>query len=246
MRYHKALLCVVWILLNIGCQSTNLQPGTEGFEGSWICEAGVLRGFRDSDGHLVFKFVKQSHPYEPVFSNCSIRGNRIEIRFRLVTYHDGSDSGQKLKFVLTRGDGVLEGKLLQSGREPADVVLKKYHNYSNMAAFEGTWFHSLSAGNKERAIILRGFRDNNGRVAFAYLRQHYSYEPVFTECSFKKKQIEIKFKLTSYSQGHDSKHTVRYVLTEANGVLHGQLFQSWKEPQEVILVRVTRDAFSNE
>jgi len=114
-----------------------------------------------------------------------------------------------------------------------------------MEAFRGTWFHTLDVKDKKETVVLRGFRDNNGRLAFTYVRQHFSFEPIFTECSFHRNEIQIKFKLTSYSKGYDSEHTVRYVLSEADGVLHGQLFQSWTDPQEVTLMPVTKDTFSD-
>ncbi len=221
---------------------------TQELQGSWSYtisgakQAFIIRGFRDKEGRLIFKFVKQFYPYEPVFSRCSIKKNRIQIQFKLIAYQDGSDSKRTLKFKLTRQNGILKGHLLQSWKKPENVTLKKYYDYQRTEAFEGTWSHAIDILGKKESHVLRGFRDDKGRLAFTFLKQFYSYEPVFTECSVDKNQIRIKFKLTSYINGHDSEYRLKYVLKETKGVLQGQLFQSWKEPKDVTLKRINTTA----
>lgn len=104
--------------------------------------------------------------------------------------------------------------------------------------FEGTWLHKIKG--REQALILRGFRNDEGKLVFRFAKQFYSYEPVFTGCSINQDQIEIKFKLVSYGSGSNSGHTLKYILQKSSGGLAGQLLQSWKEPEQVALKRLDK------
>jgi len=203
----------------------------------------ILRGFWNNDGKFIFKFVKHSYDYEPVFINYSIRNDRIEIAFNLISY-DHLVSKGRLKFTLKKADeNILQGQLFQPGEDPETVTLKKYSDYMNTEPFEGTWSHSPKIAGKERIHILRCSKDDTGRLRFDFLRQYYSYEPIFTECSVRNDQIEIKFKLTTYATGYDSKYSIKYILKSEEGSLVGQLYESWREPVDVTLIPVPKKAY---
>lgn len=256
MRYFILSFYVVCLLQGSGCHPTVscqkevLSIGTSDLQGSWSyvtddkCSYGhgwVLRGFKNNEGRLVFKFVKQFYDAEPVFVSYSMKNNKVEIDFELIPYDNGSDTKGQLKLVLTKANGVLQGKLHQGGKVQP-VTLKKYGNYINTERLEGVWSVVVAANDIGCGIgktnILKCFLDETGRPAFTFLRQYYSYEPVFTECSVDRNGIKIKFKLCSYSEGYDDPRTVIYTVRAEGDVWHGKLHESWRGPVDVTLVRL--------
>lgn len=108
--------------------------------------------------------------------------------------------------------------------------------------FEGTWVHTIPWSNgQERTLILRGIRDNEGKLIFEFLKQHYSYKPSFIGYSSGKDKIEMNFKLVAYYGDHDSGHRLKYILRKEQKVLRGKLLQSWKEPVEVTLSKLNEE-----
>lgn len=111
--------------------------------------------------------------------------------------------------------------------------------FANDQRFEGTWSHTIPWKNgRQRSLIIRGIRDDEDNLTFEFLRQYYSYKPVFTEYSFDKNNIVINFKLVTYSKDQLSKHQLKYILRRERDTLQGQLFQSWKEPVTVTLKKL--------
>jgi hypothetical protein len=248
-------ICLFCIFFVIGCHKSIVGRHkcrdkstitAQELEGNWRYttdeedHAFWLRSFRNSDGKLVFKFIKKFYDSEPVFENYSIKSNQVEIVFKLIPYKQAKSSKDRLKIVLRKTDEyIFQGQIFQPGKKKTIGTFKKRHDYMNTAPFEGIWYHSFEFAGKKRIHILRCFRDDTGRPKFNFLRQYYSHEPVFTECSFSTlhpNQIEIKFKLTQYESGGDSRYSIKYILKSEDGVLVGKLNESWKEPVDVTLV----------
>jgi len=249
MKDIHILIYLFCILFVVGCHKDKPNITAQDLKGSWSCvaeenHASVIRGFWNNDGNLVFKFVKQFFEHEPVFVNYSIRNNQAKIVFRLIPYDQSITSKGKLKFVLQRTDkNIFQGQMFQPGENPKVVTFKKYGDYMNTKPFEGTWSHSPKIAGKKRIHILRCSKDDTGRLRFSFLKQYYSYEPVFTEYSVRDNQIEIKFKLTTYASGYDSKYSIKYILKPEEGSLVGQLHESWREPVDVTLIPTPKEVY---
>lgn len=142
-----------------------------------------------------------------------------------------------------RGDSVnqivvFKGRMKRSGSIRTALPAREARQlYIPWPGFEGIWYHSHTFAGKKRTHVLRCSKDNTGRLRFDFLKQYYSYEPIFTECSVHDSQIEMKFKLafsTSYPGG---RHSIKYILKSEEGSLVGQLYDSWGEPVDVTLTR---------
>ena len=249
MKYLWISFCTACLFYGFSCQrniysQNDNEPDMNfrGMEGTWVYTTSgeghgfVLRAFRNADGDLVFKYVKQFYDSEPAFVGYSVKNNQVEIDFELIpNVHTFKSHGQ-LKLILTKDGEKLKGQLLRSGKKPENITLKKHHEYMNIEPFVGTWLHHINIVGKKRTHIIRGFIDQTGRLTFTFLKQYYSHEPVFTECVLdRKNNLEIRFKLTNYITGYESKHKVKYVLKPKDGTLFGQLHESWKEPADVQL-----------
>ena len=179
--------------------------------------------------------MKQFYDFEPVFNKYSIVNEKVKIYFDIISYNQSSSQG-KMKIVLKKiGKNELQGLLFEPKKEAETISLKKHSNYMDTKPFEGTWFHSPIVLGKERIHVLRCSKDDTGRLRFEFLKQYYSYEPIFTEYSIRKNQIEINFKLTGYGTGHDSKYNIKYILKAQGSSLVGKMYESWREPVEVTL-----------
>jgi hypothetical protein len=241
-------ICLFCIFFIVGCHKSKDKPTmtAQELEGNWSYtteeeeQAFFLRGFRDNEGKLVFKFIKNFYGCEPVFENYSISNDQAEIVFKLIPYNQAMPSKDRLKVFLKKtNENIFQGQIFQPGKNKTIVTWKKHHDYMNTEPFEGVWSHSFEIAGKKRTHILRCFKDDMGRPVFNFLRQYYSHEPVFTECSFstiRPNQIEIKFKLTQYESGGDSENSLKYILKSEDGVLLGKLYESWREPVDVTLV----------
>lgn len=246
MKYLKMLIYLFCVLFVSGCSQIFSQQSkqtitTHELRGSWAYtidgtkSAFLLRGFWNNDGRLIFKFVKQFYDCEPVFKNYSIRNGQVKITFDLISYDQLSSKG-KLEFILKGAeDNTLQGQIFEPGGKSETVTLKKHGEYMDTEPFEGTWSHSPKILGKERTHVFRCSKDSKGRLKFDFLKQYYSYEPIFTEHSIRDNQIEIKFKLTTYSTGYDSKYSIKYVLRAEGDFLVGKMHESWREPVDVIL-----------
>ena len=104
----------------------------------------------------------------------------------------------------------------------------------------GTWTHDIPWNDgRKRTLTLKGSQDLQGKISFEFIRPPFSYKPVFTDMNVTHGRVEICFKMVLYADESDvSRHTLKYVLTEKNGVWSGQFFQSWvNSPVDVTLKR---------
>jgi hypothetical protein len=104
----------------------------------------------------------------------------------------------------------------------------------------GTWTHDIPWNDgRKRTLILKASEDLQGKLSFEFDRPPFSYKPVFTNMNVTHGHVEICFKMVLYADESDvSPHTLKYILTEKNGVWSGQFFQSWvNSPVEVTLKR---------
>ena len=250
MRSVHLAICLLCVCLVAGGRRSEDKPaiGPEDLEGSWSYTDQVgqgqgswVRGFRDANGTLVLKFVRQFYEGEPVFEDYSIKGDVARIVFRMIPFSQPTASEDKLTFVLKKTNRRdLEGQVFGEGKAGRIVTWKKNSRYMDTKPFIGIWSHPHEISGNRRTHVLRCFSDDRGRPRFDFLRQYYSSEPVFTECSISKDLIEVEFKLTGYDRGDDSGHSLKYVLRSENGALIGQLHESWGEPVDMTLARYGR------
>lgn len=235
------LLCVCFV---VGCMKQAEQSlSLEYLIGNWKYieqtepnQACWVRCFRDDKGRLAFKFVRQFYDAEPIFEGYSIEGDEVRVTFNMVPLGQRTALEEKLMFVLKKtSKGDLGGQAFGHGKNGRIVPWTKRSRYMNTDPFTGIWRHPHESAGKKRTHVLRCYRDDKGRPRFEFLRQYYSHEPVFTECSVSRDLIEVKFKLTSYERGYDSEYSIKYTLKPLNGILVGQLNESWKEPVDVTL-----------
>lgn len=107
-------------------------------------------------------------------------------------------------------------------------------------AVEETWTHTLPSNDgKDREVILKYVRDQDGVERFEFVQHPWSDKPVFTEQIKNGGESELRFKMVkAANESEATERSVRYVLNEENGKWVGKLFESWNEvPYDVTLTK---------
>jgi hypothetical protein len=124
-----------------------------------------------------------------------------------------------------------------------DVVSKEAA--SKTFALDGVWMHQIPWNDgQDRTLILRGTRDEEGKIFVEFLQQFYSYKPIFAEYTESDHQAEIRFNMVMYGdETNVTEHTLRYALKEETGLWSGQLFHSWEpQPYDITLTETSAPA----
>ena len=103
------------------------------------------------------------------------------------------------------------------------------------AAYLGTWTHQMPL--LRRTVVLRCEQGPNDTLSWGFVRQSWSYKPVFTRQVLVGDELEVNFKMVGYD-GIASGYTLTYRLKPRGGELAGQLRESWRAaPGAIVLTR---------